>query len=175
MTTLSNSEGKYLTYTNGLIETILLHINSSSNYYTSGDDCIIFIQICYDKVLILYYTYHIDRNIFQNYTINENTINDYNLEFILSHTSNGYTIQGVCTANGFIGSINELQQVFLAIYGTGISSYTYTGSENINVTNNEISLTFPLNINDGVVLNPRLHVYFEVYAGTSGFSFYKTS
>ena len=77
---------------------------------------------------------------------------------MLNNTSNGYTIQGVYTANGLIGSVNELQQVFLAIYDTGISSYTYTGSENMNITNNEISLTFPLNINDEVVLNPRLNV-----------------
>ena len=41
-----------------------------------------------------------------------------------------------------------------------MSSYTYTGSENIDITNNEISLTFPLKINDGIVLNPRLNVYF---------------
>ena len=90
---------------------------------------------------------------------------------MLNNTSNGYTIQGVYTANGLIGSVNELQQVFLAIYDTGISSYTYTGSENMNITNNEISLTFPLNINDEVVLNPRLNVQFELYAGTSGFTF----
>ena len=90
---------------------------------------------------------------FQNYIINENTTSDYNFEFILNSTSNEYTLQGVYTANGFIGSISELQQVFLAIYDTGISSYTYTGSENINITNNEISLTSPLKINDEIVLN----------------------
>ena len=49
---------------------------------------------------------------FQNHTINENTINDYSLEFIFNNTSNEYTLQGVYTANGFIGSITELQQVF---------------------------------------------------------------
>ena len=82
MTTLTNSEGKVLTHTNELIETIILHLNSSNNYYTTGDDDMIFVKIGSTKVLLLDYTYHIDRTIFQNYTINENTINDYNLEFI---------------------------------------------------------------------------------------------
>ena len=79
MTTLTNSEGKVLTYTNEFIETILLQLNSSNDYYTSGDDDMIFIEIGSNKVLILDYTCHITRNILQNYTINENTINDYNL------------------------------------------------------------------------------------------------
>ena len=77
MTTLTNSEGKVLIYTNEFIETILLQLNSSNNYYTSGDDDIIFIEIGFNKVLILYYTYHINRNIFQNYNINENLLNNY--------------------------------------------------------------------------------------------------
>ena len=80
MTTLTNSEGKVLTYTNELIETILLQLSSSNNYYTPGGDGIIYIYIYIkigsNKVLILDYTYHINRNIFQNYSINENTIND---------------------------------------------------------------------------------------------------
>ena len=74
MITLTNSEGKVLTYTNELVETNLLQLHSSNNYYTSGDDDIIFITI--GKVLILDDTYHINRNIFQNYTIHGNTIND---------------------------------------------------------------------------------------------------
>ena len=82
MTALANSEGKVLTYTNEFIETILLQVNSSNNYYTAGDDDIISIKIGSNKVLILDCTYHINRNIFQNYTKNENTINDYNLEFL---------------------------------------------------------------------------------------------
>ena len=82
MTTLTNSEGKVLTHTNELIETIILHLNSSNTYYTTGDDDMIFVKIGSTKVLLLDYTYHINRTIFQNYTINENTINDYNLEFI---------------------------------------------------------------------------------------------
>ena len=87
MTTLTNSQGKVLTYTNEFVETILLQLNASNNYYTTGDDDILFIKIGSNKVLVLDYTYHIDRNVFQNCTINENTINDYNLEFILNNTS----------------------------------------------------------------------------------------
>ena len=64
MTTLTNSEGNLITYTNELIEAILLQLNSSSNYYTTGDNEIIFIKIGYTKLLILDYTYHINRNIF---------------------------------------------------------------------------------------------------------------
>ena len=43
MTTPTNSQGKVLTYTNELIETILPQLNSSNNYDTTGDDDIIFI------------------------------------------------------------------------------------------------------------------------------------
>ena len=60
----TNSEGKFLTYTNEFIETILLQLNSSNNYYTTGDDDILFIKIGSNKVLVLDYTYHINRNIF---------------------------------------------------------------------------------------------------------------
>ena len=171
MTTLTNGEGQVLTYTNELVETILLQLSSSNNYYTTGDDDIIFIKTGSTKVLLLDYTYHINRNIFQNYTINENTINAYGLEFILNNTSNEYTLQGVYNANGFIGSITELSQVFLAIYDTPVSPYPYTGSENIDITDNRISLSFPLKVNDEVVLNPRVNGYFELHAGTSGFTF----
>ena len=79
MTTLTNSEGKVLTYTNEFIETIILQLNSSNNYYTTGDDDIIFIKIGSTKVLLLDYTYHTNRTIFQNYTINEHLINNYGL------------------------------------------------------------------------------------------------
>ena len=76
MTTLTNSEGKILNYTNELIETVLLQLDSSNNYYTTGDDDMIFIKIGSTKVSLLDYTFNINRNILQNYTINENTIND---------------------------------------------------------------------------------------------------
>ena len=65
MTTLTNSEGKTLTYINEFLETILLQLNSSNNYYTTDND-IIFIKICSNKALLLDYTYHFNRNIFQN-------------------------------------------------------------------------------------------------------------
>ena len=65
MTTLTNSQGKVLTYTNEFIETILLQLNPRKNYYTTGDDDIIFIKIGPTKVLLLDYTYHINRTIFR--------------------------------------------------------------------------------------------------------------
>ena len=99
MTTLTNSEGKILNYTNEFIETILLQLNSSNNYYTAGDDDVIFIKIGSTKVLLLDYTYHVNRTIFQNYTINENTLNAYGLELVLNNASNEYTLQGVYNAN----------------------------------------------------------------------------
>ena len=68
MTTLTNSEGNILTYTNEFIETILLQLISSNNYCTTGDDDILSIKIGTNKVLLLDYTYHINRAIFQNYT-----------------------------------------------------------------------------------------------------------
>ena len=79
MTTLTNSEGKVFTFTNELIETVILLLNSSDNDYTPGDDDILFIKIGSNKVLVLDYTYHINRNIFQNYIINENSLNNYDL------------------------------------------------------------------------------------------------
>ena len=65
MTTLDHSEGKFLTYTNEFIEAILLQLNSSNNYYTTGDDDIIFIKIGSDKALLLDCTYHINTTIFR--------------------------------------------------------------------------------------------------------------
>ena len=61
MTTLTNSEGKILTCTNEFIETILLQLNSINNYYTTGDDDTLFIKIGSNKVLVLDYTYHINK------------------------------------------------------------------------------------------------------------------
>ena len=80
MTTLTNSEGKALIYE--FIETILLQLNPSSNYYTTGDNDLLFIKIGSNKVLVLNYIYHINRTIFQNYTINENSLNKYDLELM---------------------------------------------------------------------------------------------
>ena len=173
MTTLTNSEGKILNYTNQYIETILLQLNSSNNYYTNGDDNILFIKIGDTKVLLLDYTYHINRTIFQKYTINENLLNPFSLEFILNNTSNEYTLQGVYNANSYIRTITSLQQVFLAIYDTENSPYSYTGSENIDITNKQISLKFPIKVNDEIVFHPRNYdgAVFEMLSGTDMFVF----
>ena len=176
MTTLTNSEGKILNYTNEFIETILLQLNSSNNYYTTGDDDVIFIKIGSTKVLLLDYTYHTNRTIFQNYNINENTINAYGLEFILNNTSNEYDLQSVYNGNGFLGIITELSQVFLAIYDTETTPYNYIGSENIDITANQISLSFPLKINDEIVMHPRAYGnVFDMISGTDMFSFRQNS
>ena len=53
MTSLTNSPGKVLTHTNELIGTILLQLNSSNNYYATGDDDIIFIKIGSTKVFFI--------------------------------------------------------------------------------------------------------------------------
>ena len=76
MTTLTNSEGKILNYTNEFIETNLLQLNSSNNYYTTGDDDIICIKVGSNKILIFDYTYHINRSMFQNYNTNEHLVNN---------------------------------------------------------------------------------------------------
>ena len=44
MAALTNSEGEILTYTNECIETILLQLNSSNDYYTTGDNHVLFID-----------------------------------------------------------------------------------------------------------------------------------
>ena len=63
-------------------------------------------------------------------------------------------------------------QPLLAIYDMPIESVTYTGSENIGITNNQISLNFTIEINDEIVMHPRAYgIQFEMYAGTSGFAF----
>ena len=99
-----------------------------------------------------------------------NSLNNCGLELILNNNSNEYDLQSVYNGNGFLGIITSLQQVLLAIYDTGISSHTYTSSENIDITKNQISLNLLTQINDEVVLNPRLNVYFEMYAAPNGTS-----
>ena len=95
------------------------------------------------------------------------------IEFISNNTNNEYTLQGVYNANGFIGSTTELSQVLLAIYGTSVSPYSYTGGENIRITDNQISLSFPLKVNDEVVFKPRNYdcAVFEMSSGTDNFTF----
>ena len=55
MATLTNIEGKVLTYTNEFIETILLQLNSTNNCYTTGGDDILFIKIGSTKVMVILY------------------------------------------------------------------------------------------------------------------------
>ena len=81
MTTFTHSEGRALTYTNELLETVLLQLNSSNNYYTSGEHDIsslfCFIKIGSNKLLILDYGYFINITISQNYKINEKLKDNY--------------------------------------------------------------------------------------------------
>ena len=46
----------------------------------------------------------------------------------------------------------------LAIYDTNAQPFVYTGSEHIDITNNNISLRFPINMNNEIVLNPRAYM-----------------
>ena len=78
MTTLTNSKGVIHNYTNEYLESILVQLNSSNTYYTTEGVDVIFIKINSNKVLLLDFTYHINRNIFQNYTITYNATNPYN-------------------------------------------------------------------------------------------------
>ena len=41
--------------------------------------------------------------------------------------------------------LSQNYHVFLTIYDTAVSPHTYTGSENTNITNNQISVTYPFN------------------------------
>ena len=64
MTTLTSSEGKVLTYTNALTETVLLQLDSSNYYYTTGDNDVLFSKIGSNKVLILYYPHIMSTELF---------------------------------------------------------------------------------------------------------------
>ena len=89
---------------------------------------------------------------------------------MLNGTSNEYDVQSVYTDNGFIST--ELSQVCLAIYDTNAEPFVYTGSENTNITDNQISLHVPININNEIVLNPRAYdnAVFEMISGTDNFA-----
>ena len=52
-----------------------------------------------------------------------------------------------------------------------LTNISLTGPENINITNNEMSLTYPLKVKNKPFLNPRVNVYFEIYAAPNGISF----
>ena len=59
------------------------------------------------------------------------------------------------------------------IYDTETSPYNYTGSENIDITYNQVSLNFLLKINDEIVMHPRNHdgAVFQMNPGTVYFTF----
>ena len=75
--------------------------------------------------------------------------------------------------SSYLGTVTSLQQVFSAIYATDIIPFSYTGSENIDITDNQISLNFPIKINNEIVLNPRAYdgAVFEIFSGTGNFAF----
>ena len=50
------------------------------------------------------------------------------------------------------------------------SLLAYTGSENIDIPNNGISLNFPLAMNNEPFLNPRVNGYYEMYSAPNGIS-----
>ena len=51
-----------------------------------------------------------------------------------------------------------------------LTNIDLSGSENINITNNQISLTYPLKFNNEPFSNPRVNVYFEIHAAPNGIS-----
>ena len=57
---------------------------------------------------------------------------------------------------------------------TVVANQTYTSSENIGITNDQVSLNFAIKLNGEIVMNPRAYgIQFDMYAGTSGFAFPK--
>ena len=65
MTALINSEGRVLTHTNACLETTLLQLNSSNTCYTTGEHDSICLINGSDKLLLSYYSYFINRNVFR--------------------------------------------------------------------------------------------------------------
>ena len=59
------------------------------------------------------------------------------------------------------------------MYDTDIIPFSYTDSETIGITGNQISLIFSININNEIVLNPRAYdgAVFELVSGTCNFAF----
>ena len=97
--------------------------------------------------------------------------NSYDLEYISNGIPNEYDLQSNYNVDRFICIITELPQVYLAIYDTDIVPFSYTGSGNIDITNNNISLNLPIKINDEIVSNPRAYdgAVFEMIFGTDKF------
>ena len=57
--------------------------------------------------------------------------------------SNEYDLQPVYNANIFIGIITELSQVYLATHDTNINPFSHTGSKNVDIAENDVSLNSP--------------------------------
>ena len=59
------------------------------------------------------------------------------------------------------------------MYDTDTMPFSYTGPEHIDITNNQISLKNPININDEIVVNPRAYdgAVFDMLSGTDNFAF----
>ena len=91
----------------------------------------------------------------------------------MNNTSNEYTLQSVYNANSYICTITELPQVSLAICDTNAQPFVYTSSEHIDITNNNISLKFTMEMNNEIVLNPRAYdnAVFGMLSGTCRFAF----
>ena len=96
---------------------------------------------------------------------------------MLTGTSNEYGLQTVYNVNGFLGVIAQLSQVSLALYDTGIIPCSYTGSTNIDITDNQISLNLPIQINNEILLNPRAYdgAAFDMLTGTGIVAFRQNS
>ena len=59
------------------------------------------------------------------------------------------------------------------MYGTSVQSFTYTGSENIDITYNRVSLNSIIKANGEIVLNPRAYdgAVFDMLSDTDSFAF----
>ena len=70
---------------------------------------------------------------------------------------------------------DELSALILSTYtktevDTLLSNTNLTGSDNLDISSNQISLTYPLTINNEAFLNPRVNGYFEMDAAPNGIS-----
>ena len=87
-------------------------------------------------------------------------------EFIAPNIYNKIEI-GTLFENIDLSSYYDKTEVDTLLMNTNL-----TGSENLDITNNQISLTFPLKVNGEIVINPRAYgIQFDMYAATSGFVF----
>ena len=114
----------------------------------------------YISILPLYYTYHIHRNILHNYTINANTVNNDDLEFISNGTSNEYDLQSVhkytkhCATYLYYTKhcANKSNRVY-------VSYYTKRCVYNINILSN-IRHTYTINTLSTYIC---IYIYIHIY------------